>query len=227
VTPQPIPIDDLLGPLNDIERKFAPAFLYAQGRTDLLRTGRRVSIVGSRKATELGLKRAARLARILSERGVTVVSGLAEGIDTAAHRSAIQHRGRTIAVIGTPLNEAYPKSNAELQAQIAHEHLLISQFAPDQPVQKQNFILRNRTMALISDASVIVEAGETSGSLSQGWEALRLGRSLFVLKSLVDNPALSWPTKLLDYGAYVLSEPEDLLALLPSERSFAHEDAPF
>lgn len=227
MSPRPVPIEDLFGPLNEVESKFAPRLLYARGHDELLRIGRRVSIVGSRQASELGQRRAARLARILSEHGITVVSGLALGIDTAAHRAAIQHGGRTIAVIGTPLDEAYPKENADLQAQIAREHLLVSQFAPSQPVQKQNFILRNRTMALVSDASVIVEAGEGSGSLSQGWEALRLGRPLFLMKNIVEDARLRWPSEMLDYGAYVLSEPEDLLALLPHDRSFAHEDAPF
>lgn len=224
---QSAPIDDLLGPLNEIERRHSPPLLYVRGNTGLLREGRRVSIVGSRQASESGLKRCARLARILAENAVTVVSGLAEGIDTAAHRSAIQHGGRTIAVIGTPLDQAYPKSNAELQAEIARDHLLVSQFDPSKPVTRRNFILRNRTMALVSDASVIVEASETSGSLSQGWEALRLGRVLFVMKSVVDDPALQWPSKMLDYGAYELTDPEELLCRLPPERASAHEDAPF
>lgn len=224
---EPVPIHDLLGPLNDVESKFAPAFLYTEGDSGLLRACRRVSIVGSRKASELGVRRAERLARVLSEAKVTVVSGLAEGIDTAAHRSTLRHGGRTIAVIGTPLEQAYPRSNAELQAQIARDHLVVSQFAPNRPVKRQNFILRNRTMALVSDASVIVEASESSGSLSQGWEALRLGRLLFVMKSVVEDASLKWPRKMLDYGAYILSEPDELLSLLPPERIHEHEDAPF
>lgn len=219
--------NELLGPLNEVERKFAPATLYVEGDVSLLTGGRRVAIVGSRKASEIGLRRAARLARVLTAERITVVSGLAEGIDTAAHRSAIQHGGRTIAVLGTALDQSYPKSNATLQLEIGRDHVLVSQFPMGQPTQKLNFVLRNRTMALIANASVIVEAGDGSGTLSQGWEALRLGRPLFLLKSVVENAELTWPTEMLDYGACVLAEPEDLFELLPPERSQEHQDAPF
>jgi DNA processing protein len=95
------------------------------------------------------------------------------------------------------------------------DHLVVSQFSPGQPTARRNFPLRNRTMALISDASVIVEAGDGSGSLSQGWEALRLGRPLFLLKSILDRSGLTWPKTMLQYGAMVLETPEQLLAQLP------------
>lgn len=219
--------EDLVGPFNEVERKHAPAWLYLAGDADILRKGRRVAIVGSRKASDEGLKRAARLARILVEQDFFVLSGLAEGIDTAAHRSAIHAGGRTIAVIGTPLDRAYPPSNATLQDEIAREHALVSQFPVGRPVQRQNFVLRNRTMALLADASVIIEAGEGSGSISQGWEALRLGRPLFLARSVVENAALTWPAKLLDYGANVLSEPDDLLVSLPPRGYRDSLDAPF
>ena len=218
---------DLIGPLNEVERRHAPAWLYVSGRTQLLRERRRVAIVGSRKASEDGLKRAARVARILVGQSVIVVSGLAEGIDAAAHRAAIHHSGDTIAVIGTPLDRAYPSSNAELQREIARDHLVVSQFPIGHSVQRHYFVMRNQTMALLSDVSVIIEAGEGSGTLSQGWEALRLGRPLFLLKSVVDDPGLSWPAKMLDYGALVLAEPEDLLASLPPEGLREPLDAPF
>jgi DNA processing protein len=219
--------DELLGPLNEVERKFAPAMIHVEGSVSLLSSGRRVAIVGSRKASDAGLKRAARLARLLATQGVTVLSGLAEGIDTAAHHSAMQHGGRTIAVLGTPLDQTYPKSNAALQLNIGRDHLLVSQFPVGQPIEKANFVLRNRTMALIANASVIVEAGDGSGTLSQGWEALRLGRPLFLMKSVVENPALTWPNEMLDYGAHILAEPEDLFELLPPERFHEPQDAPF
>jgi DNA processing protein len=197
---------DLLGPLNEVEQKHAPKTLFTAGDTGLLEEGGRVSIVGSRKASPEGLRRAAKLATVLVKQNVVVVSGLAEGIDTAAHTAAIKHKGRTIAVIGTPLDQVYPKQNEALQALIERDHLLISQFPQGSPVQRKNFPLRNRTMALISDATVIIEAGETSGSLSQGWEALRLGRQLFITKSIAENPALKWPEEMLNYGARILSD---------------------
>lgn len=209
--------EELLGPLNVVEKKNAPEKLYVSGEKELLRNGARVSIVGSRSATAAGLGRASSLARILVERGVIVISGLAEGIDTAAHEAAMARGGRTIAVLGTPLDAVYPAKNRPLQERIAREHLVVSQFPPGYPSKPQNFPIRNRTMALVSDATVIVEAGEKSGTLHQGWEALRLGRPLFLMESLVRNEALTWPEEMLGYGAEPLSRDnlELLFEMLP------------
>jgi DNA processing protein len=205
----------VLGPLNEEEQRFKPAELYLAGDRTLLLRRPKVSIVGSRNASEEGLRRAARLARLLVSRDAVVVSGLALGVDTAAHRAAITAGGRTIAVIGTPLDKVYPRENSDLQRLIAQEHLLVSQFPVGHPTTRASFPMRNRTMALIVDASVIVEAGDTSGSLSQGWEALRLARTLFIMKSVADRPDLKWPRQMLNYGAQILNDPEDLLEALP------------
>ena len=132
----------------------------------------RVSIVGSRKASSKGLTDASSITRILIEKEVTIVSGLAEGIDTAAHQTAIETGGRTIAVLGTPLNKTYPRKNFKLQQEIMRHHLAISQFQIGHHTTRKDFVDRNRTMALISDATIIVEAQDTSGSRHQGWEAL-------------------------------------------------------
>ena len=210
--------EELLGPLNEVEKKNAPEKLFVQGDKSLLRNGApRVAIVGSRKASPEGLQCASSLAQTLCQRGITVVSGLAEGIDTAAHETAISSGGRTIAVLGTPLDECYPAKNRALQERIDREHLLVSQYPPGYPSKPQNFPMRNRTMALISDATVIVEAGEKSGTLHQGWEALRLGRPLFLMESLVNNQALKWPEEMLGYGAEPLSREnlELLFEMLP------------
>jgi DNA processing protein len=134
-----------------------------------------------------------------------VVSGLADGIDTAAHEGAIAAGGRTIAVLGTSLGEYFPAKNRALQDRIMRDHLAVSQFAPGVPSQRGNFPMRNRTMALLSDATVIVEAGDKSGSLHQGWEALRLGRPLFLLESLLRDASLSWPAEMERYGAQAFS----------------------
>ena len=207
----------LLGPLNDVELKNAPEKLFVAGDAEILKVGGRVSIVGSRKATAGGQQRAGRLARLLAERGIVVVSGLAEGIDTAAHQSTIEAGGRTVGIIGTPLDKAYPKKNVELQDRIAREHLLISQFPVGYPVKPQNFPMRNRTMALLADVTVIIEATDESGSLHQGWEALRLGRGLFIAKSLIENNGVTWPEKFLHYGARILSDEslDELFDFLP------------
>ena len=196
---------DVLGALNDVEEKFAPQQFFFAGDISLLRRGPRVSMVGSRKASPEGLSRARSLARALVEHDIVVVSGLAEGIDTAAHTAAIEAGGRTIAVLGTPLDQSYPASNAALQAQMAIDQLLVSEFPSGYPVTPKNFPIRNRTMALLTDATVIVEAGEKSGTVHQGWEALRLGRLLFLMDSIARDPSLSWPAKMIHYGAQVLT----------------------
>lgn len=208
--------EDLLGPLNEVESKYAPKQLFIQGDRGLLSDGPRVAIIGSRRASGEGLRRAAKLTRELVREGVVIVSGLAEGIDTAAHTTAIDSRGRTIAVIGTPLEEVFPAKNRRLQEDIASHQLLVSQFSSGAPIRRENFPQRNRTMALLSHASVIVEAGETSGSLSQGWEALRLGRPLFLLQSILKNSDLKWPRELIDHGASILTSTADVLEVIPS-----------
>lgn len=208
------PIEEVLGTLNEFERAHAPKVLYLRGDRQLLTMRPKVSVVGSREASEEGIRRTSKLARQLAEAGVVVVSGLARGIDSVAHRAAMEC-GHTIGVLGTPLDQVYPRENASLQAAIGRDHLLCTQFAAGMAVQRSNFPRRNRTMALIVDASVIVEAGDSSGTLSQGWEALRLGRPLFLMKSVVERPGLSWPAEMIGYGARVLTNVEDVLERLP------------
>ena len=222
---------ELLGPLNAVEQKNAPESLFVSGNRDYLRSGARVAIVGSRKASAEGVARAGKLAALLVQRDYVVVSGLAKGIDTAAHTRAIAEGGRTIAVIGTPLDRIYPRENAALQDTIMQQHLCVSQFPSGYNTKPGCFPMRNRTMALISDATVIVEAAETSGSLSQATEALRLGRGLFITKNLVENSNLSWPEKMLDYGARILSDEtlDEFFEFLPprTEAAFSSDAVPF
>ena len=213
--------EELLGPLNEVEKKNSPIELFIEGHRDLLLSGARVSVVGSRKVPAEGRKRTKALAVELCRRDVVVVSGLAEGVDTVAHEMAIEVGGRTIAVLGTPLDKCYPAKNRDLFERIKKDHLAVSQFPAGYPSRPQNFPIRNRTMALISDATVIVEAGQKSGTLHQGWEALRLGRPLFLLESLTKNGALSWVQEMIGYGAQVLSREglETLFDQLPQRSS--------
>jgi len=208
--------EELLGPLNDVERKFAPQEIFAAGPMEIPLPRPRVAIVGSRKPSEKGRDAATEIAGMLSKKGVVIVSGLAAGIDTAAHKAAIEAKGRTVAVLGTSLDNVYPKENSQLQKEIATNHLAISQFPIGYPTRPENFVMRNRTMALISNASVIVEAGDTSGSLHQGWEALRLGRTLFIWKSIVGDTSLTWPEQMIRHGALELDDPRRVLDVLPS-----------
>lgn len=204
---------DALGPFGPVEEKNAPDMLYTAGDTALLTEGSRVAIVGSRKATPDGIKRAQAVTRALVQQGIIVVSGLAEGIDTVAHRTAIEEGGRTIAVLGTPLSKAYPATNASLLEEIKHDHLAISQFPEGYPGKSENFPRRNRTMALICDATIVIEASEKSGTRHQGWEAIRLGRDLYLLENVATNPNLTWPKQLIEYGAQILRR-EDLPDIL-------------
>ena len=204
--------NDYLDKLTEVEKKFAPKNLFYEGDFELLSSNRRVSVVGSRKATQKGIKRTNNLCKLLVRNNITIVSGLAEGIDTAAHTSAINLKGNTISVLGTSLDITYPTSNINLLDIIKKKHLAISQFKSNTPIQRSNFPQRNRTMALISDATIIVEATEKSGTKHQGWEALRLGRKLYILKSVLDNGEISWVTEMVDYGAVILtSENVELL----------------
>lgn len=196
------------------ERLLLPHPLYMRGVVALLSGTRRVAIVGRREASREGLLRARRLARELVAHGIVVVSGLAAGIDTAAHRAAIEFGGRTVAVLGTPLDRVYPKENGSLQAQIGADHLLVSQFPRGSRIDGTNYIARNRTMALLSHASVVVECGDTSGSLSQASETMRLGRPLFLLRSAMNDPTLQWPARFASRGAIVLDRVEQILEVL-------------
>lgn len=172
--------------------------VYCAGDIKLLH-GRCVAIVGSRKVSPEGGRRAERLARELASRGVVVVSGLAEGVDVHAHRATLEAGGRTVAVIGTPLDRVYPAAHASLQETIYREHLLVSQFPAGSQVFPSNFPQRNKLMAAATDATAIIEASDTSGSLHQASECTRLGRWLFIARSVLDNPKLTWPGQFKSY----------------------------
>src|SRR5688572_23481648 len=161
--------------------------LWCAGDRSLVQR-RAVAIVGTRQVSPEGAARARRLARELSAAGVVVVSGLARGVDTEALTAAIEAGGRVIAVIGTPIDKAYPAENRRLHERIYREHLLISQFEPGKRVFQSNFPERNKLMAAISDATAIVEAGDTSGTLHQAAECVRLRRWLFIARSVAEDP---------------------------------------
>lgn len=185
--------------------------VYVAGDVSLLKRPC-VSVIGTRKVSSEGAARARRLGKELSANGVVIVSGLAEGVDTEAMTSTIRHGGKTVGVIGTPLDQAYPAKNRDLQQFVYQEHLLVSQFDFGARVFRSNFPQRNRLMALISDATVVVEASDTSGTLHQASECVRLARWLFIAKSVVTNASLQWPAKFLSYEkCKVLERTEDIL----------------
>ena len=209
---------ELLGrELNYIEHKYAPNELYVEGVMKLPLKDPRVSVIGTRNPSPIGRNVARMIVERLVKEGVMVVSGLARGVDTVAHTTAIEHDGKTIAVLGTPLDRFYPPENKELQLTIMREHLAISQFPPNYATQRWDFIARDKTMALISDATVIVEAGAESGTIYQGWEAIRLGRPLYIWKDTFDNPNLTWTSEMEKNGARRLDKQtiDELIDELP------------
>jgi DNA processing protein len=193
--------------------------LYFQGNWDITAT-RCVAIVGTRQPSEDGKRRAAKLARQFTQSGFTVVSGLAQGIDTVAHNAAIESGGQTAAILGTPITACYPPANYELQKNIADKFLVISQV----PIVRHSrqgpngnrlfFPARNVTMSALTEATVIVEAGNTSGTLIQGRHALQQKRKLFILDSCFRNPELTWPAKYQERGAVRVSDFEEIKAHL-------------
>lgn len=189
--------------------------VWCAGNTDLLSRAPAVAIVGTRTVSIEGAARARKLAKQLAQRSLIVVSGLAKGVDTEALTAAMNAGGSVIAVIGTPIDQAYPIQNAPLQELIAREHLLISPFKAGTRTLPGHFPERNRLMAAISDASVIIEAGDTSGTLHQAAECVRLGRWLFIAKNLMDDPSLKWPADFKHYSNLrTLTSTSDILGVL-------------
>lgn len=191
--------------------------LYFQGWWELVNSPRSVAVVGTRNPSDEGVARTRRLVRSLIGDDFTIVSGLAKGIDTAAHTAAIEQGGRTIAVLGTPLSKSYPAINRKLQNEIAKNHLLISQVPVKRYSNQKNpvannffFPERNITMSALTQATIIVEAGETSGTLIQARHALKQGRKVFILDSNFRRPDLKWPHTFEERGAIRVGDYDDI-----------------
>ena len=177
--------------------------------------GPHVAIVGARNATEDGIDVARDLARSLAERGVAVVSGLARGIDAAAHEGALDSGGVSGAVLGTSLDETYPRDHAELQKRVARSLGLMSEIAPGTPATRGTFATRNRILAAIADVVVVVQGRAGSGSLITAEEAKRLGRPLGAIPWDCREPLGEAPHALIRSGAATLvRSADDVLVLL-------------
>jgi DNA processing protein len=180
-----------------------------------------VAIVGTRDVSLDGAARARRLARELVAQNVVIMSGLAKGVDTEALASALESGGRVVGVIGTALDKAYPAENKRLQEQIYNGHLLVSPFKDGAHVFPSFFPHRNKVMAALSDATVIIEASDTSGTLHQAAECVRLGRWLFVARSVLDDPKVSWPKRFQSYAQMrPLTATEDVLTVMRGTRAW-------
>src|SRR5437016_7626796 len=191
-----------------------PPPLWVSG-TLLDADGLAIGIVGSRRATTYGIEVAERLAADLAARGVTIVSGLARGIDTAAHRGALVAGGRTIAVLGTGIDRRYPPENRSLADQIEANGALVSQFFPGTPAHAWNFPARNRTIAGLTLGIVVVEAAERSGALITAGAAADFGREVFAVPGRITSETSRGPHELLRDGATLVRSWMDIVHELP------------
>jgi DNA processing protein len=189
-----------------------PPILFIKGRL-LEQDDKSVAVVGTRHPSPHGQKLARDLAFDLASRGITVLSGLAKGIDTAAHEGTLDAGGRTVAVMGTGINRVYPAENERLAEKIQATGALVSQFWPDAPPRASNFPLRNVVMSGMSIGTVVVEAGETSGARMQARFALEHGKRVFLHESLVMNQP--WARRYADRpGAVVVRSADKIVDLV-------------
>lgn len=191
-----------------------PPLVFFRGSESLLsRPG--VAVVGARKATETGRRLARALGRVLAGAGIPVVSGMARGIDGAAHRGALEGGGDTVAVLGSGLQVVYPPAHRSLFHEIAGKGLLISEFLPREPSLPHHFPRRNRIIAALARAVVVVEAGARSGALITVDHALDLGRDVLAFPGSVESPQARGTNRILRDGARLLTHPEAILDELP------------
>lgn len=187
-----------------------PILLYVKG-TLTPRDKNSVAIVGSRMTTAYGMNTARKLSYQLAYMGITVVSGGARGIDTAAHQGALSAKGRTVAVLGTGINQVFPAENAALFEKIAANGALITQFPFNRPADKQTFPIRNRIVAGMTLGTVVVEANLTSGALITAGMAVDHGRQVFAVPGQVDNPRSKGCHDLIKKGAKLCESAEDIV----------------
>lgn len=187
-----------------------PILLYIKGdfkKEDELS----VAIVGSRKCTYYGLSMAERIASELAKRKVVIISGLARGIDTAAHKGTVKNNGRTIAVLGNGLSFIYPTENKELAEQILHNGVLVSEFPMETRPYKQNFPRRNRIISGLSKGLLVVEAAKKSGALITADFALEQGRDVFAVPGMADRFLSNGTNALIKQGAKLVESADDIL----------------
>jgi DNA processing protein len=190
-----------------------PTLLYAHGRLELL-TRPALAVVGSRNATVQGERNAESFARAFSDAGLTIVSGLALGIDAAAHRGGLAGSGSTIAVLGTGVDVTYPARNTSLAAEIGQRGLLISEFPLGTPAAAHNFPRRNRLICGLAQGCLVVEAALASGSLITARAAVEQGREVFAIPGSIHSPLSKGCHALIKSGAKLVESAEDVLSEL-------------
>ncbi len=191
----------------------APSVLYVSGQLEALQAPH-IAIVGARKATPMALDIASELARDLSSAGVVVVSGLAIGIDGAAHQGCLSAGGRTVAVAATPANVVYPRQHRQLAAEIVTNGAIVTEFALGTPMRRSCFPQRNRIISGLSLATIVVEAALPSGTLLTAKHALDQGREVMVVPGSVRNPLARGCHSLIKDGALLIESANDILGAL-------------
>jgi len=206
---------DLAGPKDTqkISDKDKNLKLYHTKQLQIPLPSPRVAIVGSRKASPKGTDAAYLISQFLSKHHILVASGLAEGIDTAAHKAAIETHSQTLAVLATPLDQVYPQKNYGLQQVIIQNHLAVSQFPTGTQIKPENFLQRNQTLAQLTHTSIIIEAQNNSGTLNHAHHTLKMGHPLYIYHPLNQNQ--TWTKQLLTAGAVFFTDPKDILEKLP------------
>jgi DNA processing protein len=210
-----------------LETADPPALLYCRGRIELLNCPA-LAVVGSRNATAQGVSNAEQFARSFSAAGLTIISGLAQGIDAAAHRGGLAAAGSTIAVMGTGVDSTYPRSNAALAEDIAARGLLVSEFALGTQAFAHNFPRRNRLISGLAQGCLVIEAALASGSLITARSAAEQGREVFAVPGSIHSPLSKGCHALIKTGAKLAESAEDVLSELAAFRrtGFASTRAP-
>jgi DNA processing protein len=201
-------------PVRLKEIPYPPLYLFIKG-TLAPEDGLAVAIVGTRNASYYGLKACRRLAGALAVRGITVVSGLARGIDTAAHQGTLEMSGRTLAVLGCGLDVVYPPENRKLYQEIPEHGALVSEFPLGTPPEARNFPIRNRIISGLALGVVVIEAGVSSGTAITVRYALDQDREVFAVPGPIDSPTSLGPHRLIQEGAKLVQDVEDILQELP------------
>lgn len=203
-----------LAPLQDIPTPPSKLYLSGQLPDCQPRRPKCVAVIGSRKYSSYGHRIAYEIASQLASLGVVIISGLAYGIDTIAHRACLDVGGITIAVLGTSLSSIYPRRHLGVAQELAKTGALLSEYAADDPFYPTNFLARNRIISGLADAIVVVEAAEHSGTLSTASHALAQGRELFAVPGDLGRPTSIGCLKLIEQGAHVYRSTDDLLSII-------------
>ncbi len=211
-----VPLTDPRYPLRLKEIFDPPPLLYARGRVELL-ANLMLGIVGTRRPTPYGVAAATRLSQDLATAGLTIVSGMARGIDTAAHRAALDCQGETIAVFGCGVDELYPVENRKLAKEIGERGLILSEFPMGTPPYPHNFPVRNRILSGMSVGVLVVEGGEYSGSAITAKLAAEFNREIFAVPGNITSKMAWGPNLLIKQGAKLVQEWQDVVGELPAE----------